>query len=232
MNPISSRPTAIPLPVRSPIFAFTNGLTYPELAQESATLTDLLMRRVEEVHLSVEDQLFLANYPDFYHLVAIVEEDSPDTVAIAPVLYAIALAGPRLDLRFVRSDDDLSLLNRLMDEVDLGEESDLDLPLLIVLDEEWKYQSHWGPRPEAADEKLEQWMAANPDFERLSEKENEDELTSAEEQQLASLVTNLLHQMRLWYNSGLDRVVITEVCGLLNELVDEETSVDDDGARN
>ena len=93
-----------------------------------------------------DDQGFYASYPDTLHMAAVVNIHLPDTPAVLPLWVRLATACPRADLR-VLNDDNLAPLQRLIgDEAALDLET-LELPALLIFDDEWQLQAHWGPRP-------------------------------------------------------------------------------------
>ncbi len=214
-----------PIPVQEPAFAFTTGLDFREyLAQKTPEALNRFRDILRVVRLQPDDQAFFTTYPNWLSCVLLVEEDVPDTFLVTPVLARIAEACPRLELRVVLDDADLTLLNDLIDEeIDLFTDlDDLDLPLLFVFDEEWNQQGQWGPRPAAAEERLDAWLAANPDYERLlAEEELEDTRV------LDQLMDELTEQMRLWYYDDLNQETVAEIRALL-ESIGQETSTDEE----
>jgi hypothetical protein len=134
------------------------------------------------------------------------------------VLVAIATSSPRFTLQVVRDTDDLTGLDRLVEELDLaGAVNELDLPLLLLFDEEWNYQGQWGPHPQEAEHQLDEWFGQHPDYETLAESE-----TAAAQASYAALLDQLTHEMRVWYNSGLNTACVREVRQLLAGLLDDE----------
>lgn len=214
------------------MLALADGLSFAEFANDSLIYRRLLWQRSGEIRLSAEVAHFLARYPDVLHLVLIVSDDNPDTIAIAPIVHRLAEASPRLALYIFRDEDDLAPLDALSDELELGEDPDeIDVPLLLVFDEEGELQEQWGPRPEAAETPLEQWLQGHPDYDALADSESDEDQDA-----YALLLDELTHQMRLWYNSGLNTACIEELCTLLKSLQmdddgdgDDNDDVDDDG---
>ncbi len=101
---------------------------------------------------------------------------------------------------------------------------DADLPLLISFDEEWRFQEVWGPHPQAIEPFLDRWVTAHPTFEALAEDESP-------EGQVAypRLVEQLLHELRLWYNSGLNHACAQELHQLLVRWHDDSADEGVDG---
>jgi hypothetical protein len=211
------------LPIRQKTFTVTSALSFHEyLATLSVEQRQLMQTRLSEVRLPVDSQEFLLAYPDTLNLLVLVSDETPETLIVLPILERMVAAAPRLVLRVVRDTDDLSLLETAVEELELDEESELDLPILFIFDEEWCWQTQWGPQPEAAEAYLEEWLEANPTYERLAESDNlEDQDTYWQ------LTDQLLYEMRMWYNSTLDQACIREVCTLLQTLVTEDEADDD-----
>ncbi len=211
-------PPVKPVPIQEPAVAFTSALTLAEFLAQMASRENrrCLRRQYESLVLPPEQQLFCAEYPKWIFVIGLVEENTPDTLTVLPVLARLAQAGPRLDLRIFRDEDALSLLNELVDE-DLDLEADLDeieLPLFFFFDEEWTELARWGPRPQAAEERLDQWLAANPRYQALLTDEAEED-----SEELARLMSELTHQMRIWYNDDLTQACAQEIQALLTRIL-------------
>lgn len=202
------------------IFTFTSGLTFAEyLDYLELESRQFLRRRYDIVRVDPETQLFLATYPSWLYLVIVVSEDTPDTRMILPIVQRMVECSARIDLRIVSDEVDLAALNQLLDEeIDLEEDlGEIELPLLLVFDEEWNFQTQWGPRPEAAEARLETWIAAHPTYETLLDENPESS------EALDSLVADLTNQMRLWYNDDLTDACIGEIQALLETLISDES---------
>ena len=78
-----------------------------------------------------------------------------------------------MSLRIVTDDEDVALLELLLADMDLAQALDeWDLPQFFWFDEDWGLQAQWGPRPAAAEPKLEAWLRAHPAYEALAEDES------------------------------------------------------------
>lgn len=217
---------SVPIGIPETIFSFTAGLTYAEyLGQVDQTYRQFLVRRHRAVRLDVASQAFLTGFSTWCSLALLVNEDAPDTPLILPLIQRMAELCPRMELRYFPESSDLSGLNDLLnDEIDLESDlGDLDLPQLFLFDEEWNLVGQWGPRPQLAEEKLEQWLARHPQYELLFNDEDE-----TEPGQYDRLMTELTHQMRLWYNDDLTTAAITEVIDLLRQVDQTETEIETD----
>jgi hypothetical protein len=221
-----ARPARPPEPlISTPLpraLAFTVCPTLREFLAQHADDPELvpLERRLHEVRIPPDDQSFFATYPDTLHLVAVVNPHLPDTPAVLPLWVRMAAACPRAELRVV-GDDSPVLLHRLLDdEVALDLET-LELPALLIFDDEWHLQAHWGPRPHAAEPSIDEWLAHHPDYERLVQAEAQGMISPNEIATLADLHMLLMLQMRIWYNSGLDMEGSAELHALLASLHDD-----------
>jgi len=204
---------------REKSLGYTAAATFEEYSADAAA-TVALHRRLAEIRIGPDDQLFFAAYPDVLHWV-VIADDSPDTVAVLPVLVHLARCSPRIDVRIAQADVWEGYLRVLVDDPDLlSNLADIDLPLLLIFDEDWRYVDQWGPHPEAIDPYLDEWLTAHPDFDALSE----DDSPCA----YRALLEELTHTMRLWYNSTLNQACAKEVRELLARL-QEEAGSDDGG---
>lgn len=194
--------------------AFTAALAFEEFITISPVYGDLIRRRAAEVRLPADVQYYLASYPDTLYFIVLVSPDDPDTVAVLPILQTIADTSPRMEMRVLCDESELTRLDLLVDDLDLsGNLDDLDLPLLVVLDEEWAYQERWGPRPAAAEPYLDRWLEAHPEYEQLADEDGEEAQDA-----YAALLEKLAFEMRVWYNTSLNIACISEIRTLLTNL--------------
>jgi hypothetical protein len=203
--------------------ALTAGQSVAAFLATSPQLAPAIYSRLREIRIPWADQEFLLNYPDHLHLVILLSEEIPETVVVVPVLMRLGQLSPRFVLRILRDSDDLSGLNRLVDDLDLvGALQEVPLPQLLVFDEEWQLQCQWGPHPQEADAYLDRWFEQHPTYETLAESDD-----PAAQTHYTALLEQLTHEMRVWYNSGLNRACSQEICALLAGLL-EETPDDDE----
>lgn len=214
-----------------PVPLFRSGLPRSLAYSSCTTLSEFLAahagdpfllpleRRLSEVRLPPDDQSYFVAYPDLLYFVAVVGAHLPDTPAVLPLWMRIAAACPRAELRVV-GDDDSAALERLLgsDTVDLDA---TELPVLFVFDEEWQLQAQWGPRPQAAEPSIDEWLAHHPQYETLVAAEAEGTIGPDGAQELLDLHYQLVLQMRIWYNSGLDAEGSAELRALLASLQGE-----------
>lgn len=210
----SGQQETIVLPVQQKIFAFTTGLTAAEFLAAAPTLARLVHQRYQEVRIPPPLQDYFVNYPDQLNFALLLSEEAPETPIILPIWMRIARLSPRFALRIFRDTDDLNLISQLLEEVDLHEEvGELELPLCFLFDEEWNQQSQWGPHAQAAEAYFDQWFEQHSDYETLADDE-----TPEAQRRYAALITDLIYQMRVWYNSELDRATLQEIRDLLATL--------------
>lgn len=213
-----------------PALAMISGLSFEEFASSAVDYGSLLRNRLAEVQLSSAVQAKLAAFPDTQHWMVICADDSPDTVAVVPIIKRMVDACPRMDLRIFREDDDLSSLMDITEdlELDLSDDlSDVDTPLLLILDEEYQVLGQWGPRPDAAERQLDSWVDAHPQYEALADSDDPDDQV-----RYADLVDELTLEMRLWYNSGLNPKCVAELMALVENLQNDDSTSDDDSSDN
>lgn len=207
--------------VSSPTAISLLGLTYTEYLTHCHTYGKLLENRYLEARLPAKSQEYLVSYPDILNWIIIVEEDNPDAISILPIIQRIVDSSPRFNLYIVPAEQDLGHVEQLLDD-DLDEElAEMELPLVLIFDEEWTFQSLWGPRPEAADSYLMEWLEKNPTYEELAADD------SPENQgEYQKLLDNLTYSMRSWYNSGLQANCVDEICTILKSLQAQSASTE------
>lgn len=206
------------LPIQQKVFTVTSGLTFREFIEQFSGDRHLLRSRVGEVRVPPAIQDTIVTYPDILNMVLLVSEEAPETMVILPIIVRLAQLSPRILLRILRETDDLSMLEAAVEDLDLEEE--IDLPLLLIFDEEWNWQAQWGPRPAAAEPYLDRWLETHSDYETLAEDE-----TPAGQAAYVQRSNLLLHEMRVWYNSGLNQACIQEIYEVLGNLREDEESV-------
>lgn len=215
---MTEHPEFLILPVQQKIFAFTTGLTAAEFLEATPSLAKLVHQRRQEIRIPVVIQDYFVNYPDTLNFALLVSEDAPETPIILPLWMRIVQLSSRFALRIFRDADNLTLLNQLVEDLDLNEDlGELELPICLLFDEEWNYQAQWGPHPQSAEPFLDRWFEQHSEYEALAE----DETTEAQ-RKYALLINDLIYQMRVWYNSELDQAAIQEIRDLLASLREEE----------
>jgi hypothetical protein len=205
---------------------FTTGLTLLEFLHNYPTLAPALQNRQREVRLPWETQEFLINYPDILHWVILSSEEAPETTVVVPILVRMAHSSPRFTLQMAGDQEVSTLLTTLADELELnGDASEVDLPQLLLFDEEWNFQAQWGPHPQAADPYLDEWFAQHIEYEVLAESD-----AALDQEKYLSLLEELTHEMRVWYNSGLTQACSQEIHLLLATLLEESDEEEPDGS--
>lgn len=198
------------------------GPTFREFLANAPTLAPLLQARTNEIRIPWDTQDFLINYPDILHWVVVLSEDTPETVVVVPILVRIAQLSSRFTLQMMRDSEAQNLLGSLAEALELnGDLSEVDLPLLLIFDEEWEFQAQWGPHPEVAERYLDEWFGRHPEYETLAESEE-----PVDQATYSDLLDKLTHEMRVWYNSGLNKACIREIHTLLANLLEEDDEED------
>lgn len=214
----AERQDVIILPVQQKVFAFTTGLTAAEFLAATPALANVVQQRCREVRIPTPVQDYFVNYPDQLNFALLLSEEAPETPIILPLWIRIAQLSHRFALRIFRDTDNLHLLNQLVEEIDLNEDlGELELPLCLLFDEEWNQQSQWGPHAQAAEPFLDRWFEQHSDYETLADDE-----TPEAQRRYAALINDLIYQMRVWYNSELDRATLQEIRDLFATLREEE----------
>lgn len=207
---------------REQALLYTAASTVEEFVA-AAHSRELLTIRRREVRIPPDDQAFFVAYPDIMHWLVVVADDSPDTVAVLPILATIAALCAQIDLRVLHDDEAAAFLVALMHDPEAARlPAEADLPLLLVFDEGWHLLEQWGPHTQAIEPYLDRWLADHPDFERLAEDESPAGLAAYHQ-----LLDPLTQEMRLWYNSALTAPLCAELRSLLMRV---RTSSDDEGA--
>lgn len=215
---MTEQPEFLILPVQQKIFAFTTGSTVAEFLEATPALAKLVRQRLHEIRLPAAIQDYFVSYPDTLNFALLVSEDAPETPIVLPLWIRIVQLSSRFSLRIFRDTDSLTMLNQLVDEIDLQEDlGELELPICLLFDEEWNYQTQWGPHPQSAEPFLDRWFEQHGEYEALAE----DEAPEAQ-RKFALLINDLIYQMRVWYNSELDQAAIQEIRALLAGLREEE----------
>lgn len=195
-------------------FAFNHCPTYAHFVQDQPDGGRLLEQRYGETRLLPALQDRMVNYPDTLSVLALVDGEDPDTVAVLPIIARLIDTSPRVQLRVLADDEDLTPLAMLATDLDINAGlEEWDLPQFFVFDEEWELQGQWGPRPAAAERNLEAWLGRYPEYEALADDESDAGL-----QRFTELTHKLIQEMRIWYNSGLAADCQTEFYGLLASL--------------
>ena len=85
-----------------------------------------------------------------WRLLVILEDWCGDAVNTVPMLARFAAETPSVELRVIRRDEHTALMDEHLTN---GSRS---IPILILLDDEYRERSCWGPRPQL----LQRWFAA------------------------------------------------------------------------
>jgi hypothetical protein len=214
------------LPISQKAIPFTTSLTFEEFLEQSPHLALRLRKRLGEIRIGRDDQTYFTIYPELLNCLILLSEEGPETLVVTPVLVRTLSSCPRCLLHIVRDTDDLAPLTRLLEEQGLaGALNEADPPMLFVFDEEWNYRGQWGPHPQDAERYLDEWFVRYPEYETLADRDE-----GADPAGYAELLEQLTHEMRVWYNSGLNQACVRELRMLLASLLaeDEELAGEDE----
>lgn len=123
------------------------------------------------------------------HLLVLSEDWCGDAVNTVPYLARLAEAIPQLDLRVLERDQNLDLMDAHLTGTARA------IPVVMVLDEEYRELGWWGSRPEP----LQRWVK------------------SEEAQQLSK--EDRYREMRRWYARDQGRTTLEEIAQLLERTV-------------
>lgn len=128
-----------------------------------------------------------------WHLLALSEDWCGDAVNTLPVIAALAEQAPNLELRVLGRDDNPDLMDAHLTNGTRG------IPVVMVLDEEFREHGWWGPRPA----ELQAWVLAEglrmPSDERYRE-------------------------IRRWYARDGGRTTLEQIVALLEEAAEAKRS--------
>ena len=126
----------------------------------------------------------LASLPGFYHLLVLSEDWCGDAVNIVPIVARLAEAAPNMDMRLLARDENLDLMDAHLTGTSRS------IPVVILLDDEFRECGWWGPRPRA----LQAWVLGEG---QLMEK------------------TDRYREVRRWYATDKGVSTLDEIVGFL-----------------
>src|SRR3982751_3424631 len=85
----------------------------------------------------------VAAVPGHWHLLVLSEDWCGDAVNTVPVVAKLVALSPNLELRVLPRDENLDLMDAHLTGTSRS------IPVVILLDEEYREQAWWGPRPTA-----------------------------------------------------------------------------------
>ena len=159
------------------------ALGYPQFVAESGEHRELWegIYRLARIPQWALDEV--RPYSGRRHLLVLAEDWCGDAFNTIPVLARLTDLSGHIDLKVLRRDDNPEVMDRYLTS---GSRS---IPIVIVLDEEFREIGHWGPRPA----ELQAWFLANR------------ELPKQERYPL----------IRRWYARDRGESVLREVLGLV-----------------
>lgn len=218
--------------VSESILKFIFSYTMAEFSQQLEPDSRLfLQQRIQEVRLQPEDQLFFAELPTWLYFLCLATEETPDVFMVLPILQRIADCSPRIDLRILTQDIDFNALDGLLE----NEIAERDMPLLFILDEDWQQVAQWGPRPQAAEDHLDAWLAAHPQHQELPHDEVDPTLPLQRRASNSGLCfdtpaqlwdgrtglrADVIHLMRCWYQDDLTDQTVGEIRQITEHILD------------
>jgi hypothetical protein len=159
--------------------ARTHGELWRAISARAAVPADLILRAVQ------------VSAPR--HLLVLTEDWCGDGVNTLPPVAKLAETIPQLDLRVLARDENPDLMDAHLTN---GSRS---IPVVLVLDEQYRERGWWGPRPAA----LQEWVRT--DGQRLSKEER-------------------YKEVRRWYARDRGRATLGEIISLLERTADPPTA--------
>lgn len=197
------------------LLAFGRCLAFTDYCELQGDRGRLLEMRYAETRLTPSAQFTLNTCTEILRVLAVVTDQDPDTIAVLPVIVRLIDASPRVRLRILSEDSDLTPLATLLPDTDaLSAVEEWVLPQFLFFDDEWELQAQWGPRPVAAERNLTGWLNRYPEYDALADDES-----PAGQERYAALTSALTHEMRVWYNSSLAAACQQEFCDVLTALL-------------
>lgn len=123
---------------------FAGAATFDEMAAASSEYGALLSRQRERADIPAELLERVQALGGGWHLLAISEDWCIDSQSSLPAIAAFADAVPNLDLRLVGRDANPELI-----DAHLTNGTSRAIPVVILLDAEFRELAWWGPRPAA-----------------------------------------------------------------------------------
>jgi hypothetical protein len=150
-------------------------------AKENAELWAAVWRRAT---VPEEYTRRVAGLGGAWHLLVLSEDWCGDAVNVVPVVAKLAELSPNLDLRVLARDENLDLMDAHLTGTARS------IPVVIALDDEFREQGWWGPRPA----ELQAWVLGPG---RALEKDER------------------YRQVRAWYARDRGTTTLEEVVGML-----------------
>ena len=144
MTTISETPTAAP---ESLEFWWGTGLTWERyLADEIVEHRELwegVYRKSKTPTWALEE---LDEIGRHWNLIAIAEDWCGDASNLVPIFARLAEASQRIDLRILKRDEHPDLMDLYLTN------DSRSIPIVVIMDEEFRPAGRWGPRPTALQE--------------------------------------------------------------------------------
>lgn len=183
------------------------GLTHDAFVNGMQTHRAETLRRLRDVQLSPADRADFARIVTPLHALVMTEDWCGDGVMNLPILARIVEAAPRIDMRiFIRSQ-----------ALDLNDyyaaRGIIHIPVFTFLNADFNEIGTWMERPQAAHERVRDWVALHPEIEAIR---NDPGLTpEARQARLRAIGTGMLVEMEGWYAGGLQQATVDELKSLL-----------------
>jgi hypothetical protein len=183
------------------------GLRLKVFVDHIDTYQDETRRRLATVELAPADRAFFALIRQPVYVLALTEGWCGDSLMNLPILARIVEAAPGFRLRvFVRGEwPELAAA--------YAERGVQNIPVFTFFNEAFGEIGTWVERSQAAHERVAQWRAENPAYERIR---SDPTLSQSEKRLLLAPVLGPLRvQMEQWYADSLQAATVAEIKTLL-----------------
>jgi hypothetical protein len=188
------------------------GLWLEEYVEAMDQHQAAMLRRLDEVSLTAEDQRYFGQRERPRYVLVMTEDWCGDSLMNLPIVARIVEAAPQMELRiFVRSR--AADLNRYYEERGIT-----NIPAVTFLDEAFGEIGTWVERPQAGHSRVEAWAAARPGVIELYGLYGDPSLTAEERRRLFDeRFPEFKTEMEAWYEEGLQQAMVDEIKALLSE---------------
>ena len=128
---------------------FESALPFPAYLETVARNEELWHGLYDRVRVPAETVEEARAIPGTWHLLALSEDWCGDAINILPVLFRLTEALDRMELRVLTRDDNLDIM-----DAHLTNGTSRSIPVVILLDEDYRERGWWGPRPR----ELQKWV--------------------------------------------------------------------------
>ena len=168
---------------------FERGLPFEQFLEMVAEHRDLWRSLAKRAALPEDLVAHARALPGRWHLLLLSDDWCGDSVNVVPYVARLTEAAPQIDLRILPRDANLDLMDAHLTGTSRS------IPVVIVLDEDFRERGWWGPRPAP----LQEWV-------------RDTGMTLPKEARY--------REVRTWYARDRGVTTLAEIIGLLERLAD------------